>query len=392
MISDLILKKFIGEDPDFENSQIREKTGYTAGLVGVIINSCLFVAKLIMGLALSSIALMADAFNNLSDAVSSIVTIVGFKLANLPPDKDHPYGHGRIEYIAGLLVAFMVMLVGLQFIKSSLARILNPRPVVYQTLPFFLLILSIGLKLWLSSFNKKLGRKIDSSALKASSTDALGDAITTSIVLISILGSKFTSLAIDGYLGLIVSIFIIYAGFSLVKETISPLIGEAAPEELLNDIKNSVLSYDYITGVHDLVVHNYGPGRTMASIHAEFPSSIDVMEIHQVIDQAERDIGRRLNITLVIHMDPLSMDSRELIEARAEVDRLLEDLAIVKSIHDFRIVGTGSRKNLIFDLVLDGNLLNKELTESMVKEELIGRIRKENPGYSCIITIDKEYM
>ena len=392
MISDLILKKFIGEDPDFENSQIREKTGYTAGLVGVIINSCLFVAKLIMGLALSSIALMADAFNNLSDAVSSIVTIVGFKLANLPPDKDHPYGHGRIEYIAGLLVAFMVMLVGLQFIKSSLARILNPRPVVYQTLPFFLLILSIGLKLWLSSFNKKLGRKIDSSALKASSTDALGDAITTSIVLISILGSKFTSLAIDGYLGLIVSIFIIYAGFSLVKETISPLIGEAAPEELLNDIKNSVLSYDYITGVHDLVVHNYGPGRTMASIHAEFPSSIDVMEIHQVIDQAERDIGRRLNITLVIHMDPLSMDSRELIEARAEVDSLIEDLAIVKSIHDFRIVGTGSRKNLIFDLVLDGNLLNKEITESMVKEKLIGRIRKENPGYSCIITIDKEYM
>ena len=376
MISDLILKKFIGEDPDFENSQIREKTGYTAGLVGVIINSCLFVAKLIMGLALSSIALMADAFNNLSDAVSSIVTIVGFKLANLPPDKDHPYGHGRIEYIAGLLVAFMVMLVGLQFIKSSLARILNPRPVVYQTLPFFLLILSIGLKLWLSSFNKKLGRKIDSSALKASSTDALGDAITTSIVLISILGSKFTSLAIDGYLGLIVSIFIIYAGFSLVKETISPLIGEAAPEELLNDIKNSVLSYDYITGVHDLVVHNYGPGRTMASIHAEFPSSIDVMEIHQVIDQAERDIGRRLNITLVIHMDPLSMDSRELIEARAEVDSLIEDLAIVKSIHDFRIVGTGSRKNLIFDLVLDGNLLNKEITESMVKEKLIGRIRK----------------
>lgn len=391
MLIDYLLKLATKGNTDFLDNKVRGRVGYLAGIVGIVVNLFLFIIKLAIGIVVSSIAVMADAFNNLSDAASSIITIVGFKLSNLPPDKEHPYGHGRIEYLSALLVAFMVMIVGFQFIKTSIDRIINPKPVVFEWIPFILLLVSISFKVWLSFFNKKLGDKISSSALKATATDALGDVFTTSVVVISLFASRFTYIPIDGYIGVLVAIAILYAGFSLVKETISPLIGEAPDEKLKKSIKDGVLSYEYITGVHDLIVHNYGPGRSMASIHAEFPADINVMAIHEVIDRAERELSEKFELHLVIHMDPVSVETEEIIETRNEVNEIIKDNPSIKSIHDFRIVGKGEKKNLIFDIVVDGSKLDKNTTEEDLKHDISDAIKENNPQYNCIITIDKEY-
>ncbi|MFU0799521.1 MAG: cation diffusion facilitator family transporter [Xylanivirga thermophila] len=391
MLVDYILKLSTKNNSDFSDRETRGKVGYMAGLVGIIINLILFIVKLAVGIIVSSIAVLADAFNNLSDAASSIITIVGFKLSNRPPDKEHPYGHGRIEYLSALIVAFMVMLVGFQFIKTSFERIKNPKPVAFEWLPFVLLLVSIFLKIWLSLFNKKLGNIISSSALKATAIDALGDVFTTSVVAISLFVSTFTDFPIDGYIGGFVAIFIIYAGFNLVKETISPLIGEAPDEELIKSIKEGVLSYEYITGVHDLIVHNYGPGRTMASIHAEFPANIDVVEIHEIIDKAERELSENLGLHLVIHMDPVSIETKEIIETKNEIEKIIKDNELINSIHDFRIVGKGDKKNLIFDIVVDAYKLNTPAMEEQLKTDICQAVKKVNPHYNCIITIDKEF-
>ena len=391
MLTDFLLKLTTNKNTNFSDNKIRGKVGYLAGIVGIVVNSILFIIKLIIGISISSIAVLADAFNNLSDAASSVITIIGFKLSNLPPDKEHPYGHGRIEYLSALIVAFMVMLVGFQFIKTSINRIIHPKVVVFELIPFVILLISIFFKIWLSIFNKKLGDKISSSTLKATSADALGDVFTTSVVVVSLLASLFTNVPIDGYIGDLIALAILYAGFNLVKETISPLIGEAPSEELINSIKNGVLSYEYITGVHDLIVHNYGPGRTMASIHAEFPANINVMDIHEVIDKAERELSEKLELHLVIHMDPISIDTKEIIKTRNEVEEIIKDNPIIKSIHDFRIVGEGNKKNLIFDIVIDASKLSKDITEKSIKFDVLNAIKKNSPQYNCIITIDKEY-
>jgi cation diffusion facilitator family transporter len=391
MLIDHLLKLATKGNTDFSDNKVRGKVGYLAGIVGIVVNMFLFILKLTIGIVVSSIAVMADAFNNLSDAASSIITIVGFKLSNLPPDKEHPYGHGRIEYLSALIVAFMVMIVGFQFIKTSIDRIINPKPVVFEWAPFVLLLVSISFKIWLSFFNKKLGDKISSSALKATATDALGDVFTTSVVVISLFASRLTSIPIDGYIGALVAVAIIYAGFSLVKETISPLIGEAPDEGLKKSIKDGVLSYEHITGVHDLIIHNYGPGRSMASIHAEFPADINVMDIHEVIDRAERELSEKFELHLVIHMDPVSVETEEIIEAKNEVNKIIKDKPSIKSIHDFRIVGKGEKKNLIFDIVVDSSKLDKNTTEEDLKHDICDTIKKDNPQYNCIITIDNDY-
>ena len=391
MITNFLLKFAAKGNTDFSDNKVRSRVGYLAGIVGIIVNLILFVIKLTIGIIVSSIAVLADAFNNLSDAASSIITIIGFKLSNLPPDKEHPYGHGRIEYLSALIVAFIVMLVGFQFIKTSINRIMDPQTVVFEWIPFVVLLVSILFKIWLSIFNKKLGDKISSSTLKATSTDALGDVFTTSVVAVSLLASLFTDVPIDGYIGVLIALAILYAGFNLIKETISPLIGEAPDEELINSIKNGVLSYEYITGVHDLIVHNYGPGRTMASIHAEFPANINVITIHEVIDKAERELSEKLELHLVIHMDPISIDTKEIIKTKNEVEEIIKDNPIIKSMHDFRIVGEGDKKNLIFDIVVDGSKLNKDITEENIKLDICNAIKKNSPQYNCIITIDREY-
>ena len=305
MVAEFLIKKFIINYQNIEEEKTRNAYVYLASIVGILCNLILSIIKISVGFISGSVSITADGFNNLSDMASSIITMVGIKLANRPADKEHPFGHGRMEYLSALVVAFMVMLVGVQFVKTSFERILNPVAVSFEIIPFILLLISLLIKLWLSRFNKFMGLKINSTALKAASVDALGDVFTSSCVLISFLAAKFTTLPIDGYVGLIVSAAILYAGYSLIKDTISPLLGEAPDEELVKKIKQGVLSYDNIIGVHDLIIHNYGVGKCMASIHAEIPSNIDLVTIHEIIDSAEREISQKLNIYLVIHMDPM---------------------------------------------------------------------------------------
>lgn len=391
MLSKLLIKTFIRNNENIENESVRNKYGYVAGVVGILANFLLFVVKLSVGLLSSSIAVMADAFNNLSDMASSVITIVGFKLSSMPPDKEHPFGHGRLEYISALIVAFMVMLVGFQFTKSSIQRILNPVPIKFEMIPFILLLISIGVKVWLSRFNKFVGNTIDSSALKAASLDALGDVFTSSCVVLSFLAAKFTTLPVDGYIGVVVSLAILYAGYSLIKETISPLLGEAPDPELVNSINEMVLAYPNVTGVHDLIIHNYGVGKTMASIHAEIPSDINIMTIHDIIDTAEREISEKLKIYLVIHMDPICVETDEVAATKLEVEKLIKYNPLIKSMHDFRVVGTGEKKNLIFDVVVNPEEVKKIMTEEQLRENLIESIKDTHPDYNCIITVDRDF-
>ena len=358
MLSQFLVNKFIKDHDNIHDIKVRNSYGFLGGIIGILVNLVLFTIKLSVGLITSSISITADAFNNLSDAASSIITILGFKLSSMPADKEHPFGHGRIEYISALIVAFMVMLVGVQFIKSSFQKIINPDIVVFELIPFILLLVSILLKVWLSRFNKHIGNTINSSALKAASVDALGDVFTSSCVAISFLAAKFTSIPIDGYMGMGVALFIVYSGFNLVKETLNPLLGEAPDPELVNAINEKVMSYDNILGTHDLIIHNYGPGRCMCSIHAEIPSDISLVKIHEIIDKAERDISNELNIYLVIHIDPICIIEGEVKEIYDYIKDYLNNFEYVDSIHDFRVIGEGEYKNIIFDVVIDLSLIH----------------------------------
>ena len=388
MFSNFLVKRFVKNYDNVSDVKVRSAYANLAGIVGIVTNLMLFIIKLSVGLLSNSVSILADAFNNLSDAASSIITIIGFKMANKPADAEHPFGHGRIEYITAMIVCFMVMLVGLQFVKTSFQKIINPTPVTFELWPFILLLISIGFKFWLSKFNKSIGNKINSSTLKATATDAMGDVFTSTTVVISFLISKFTTLPIDGYIGIIVALAIVYSGFSLIKETLSPLLGEPPDPVLVSDITDMVMSYDNITGIHDLIVHNYGPGRIMASIHAEIPSNIDIMEIHHIIDTAEREISKKLNIYLVIHMDPICVDTDEIIEARNMVQDVLSKYEEVKSFHDFRVVGDHDKKNLIFDIEVCPKCLANESSSSQLLSNIEKDIKKKSPEYNCVITVD----
>ena len=390
MLTNFLVKNFVKDSENIADNNVRNAYGSLAGIVGIIINFLLFLIKLSVGLLSGSVAIMADAFNNLSDAASSIMTIVGFKMASKPADAEHPFGHGRIEYLTAMVVSFMVMLVGFQFVKSSFNKIINPETVVFEMVPFLLLFISIFFKVWLSSFNRKIGNKINSSVLKATATDAMGDVFTSSTVVISFLLSNFISFPIDGYIGIIVSLAIVYSGFTLIKETLSPLLGEPPDPILVNNINDMVMSYDNITGVHDLIIHNYGPGRIMASIHAEIPANIGIMEIHDIIDTAEREISEKLNIYLVIHMDPICVDTDEIIETRAILNNIINKYSYIKSYHDFRIIGEHEAKNLIFDIVIDPSCLTKGCTTKSICAQLENDIHAISPNYNCIITVDLE--
>lgn len=392
MISNFLIKKFIANYSDTKNKKVREKYGYLGGIIGIVVNLLLFGVKFTVGLIVNSIAVTADAFNNLSDVGSSVVTIFGFKLSSKPADREHPFGHGRIEYISGLIVAFLVLMVGFEFVKSSFDRIKNPTPVEFSFVPFILLVISILFKVWLSRFYKNIGGKINSSALQASGVDALSDVVSSSTVAFSLLISRFTSFPIDGYIGMAVSAFILYAGYNLIKDTLNPLLGTAPDKELVESIQQLMLNYEHIDGTHDLLVHNYGPGRIIASIHAEVPLNISVVKIHEVIDRAEKEISAELDIYLVIHMDPITTDDREILEAKEELAEALKAFPLVKSFHDFRVVGEGENKNLIFDVVIDANHKLTAEEELKIQKDINVELKKTHPNHNAIVTVDKDYL
>lgn len=391
MFLKFIINRIVPDGSDLKSEQTRVKVGFVSGVVGIIINILLFTIKLFVGVISNSIAIIADSFNNLSDASSCIITIVGFKLSSMPADKEHPYGHGRIEYISALIVSFMVMVVGIEFVKTSFTKILHPEKITFELIPFILLIFSILFKVFLALFNGKLGKKINSSALKAAAFDSIGDVITTSVVAISFLFSKFSDFPIDGYIGILVSLLILFSSFKLIKETINPLIGEAPDKHLVESIKKGVMSFDHIIGVHDLLIHSYGPGKCMASIHAEVPADIDLVTIHEVIDDAEKTLSNSLNIILVIHIDPISLDDSEINTARDEVSKIIKYNPLIESMHDFRVVGKGENKNLIFDLVIYEDKVKKISSEEEIIDNITKSIKEIHPTYNCVITIDKDY-
>lgn len=393
MLRELLIKVFVKNIEDVNNKKVRSDLGYLGGFVGIVVNLVLFSIKITVGLIVDSIAVIADAFNNLSDAASSIVTILGFKLSRIPADKEHPFGHGRMEYISALIVAFMVMLVGVQFVKSSFERILKPEPVSFELIPFLLLLISILLKVWLSMFNRDLGNQINSSALKAASVDALGDVFTSSCVVLSLLAAKYTAFPIDGYAGIIVALVILYSGFSLVKQTISPLLGEAPSKELVESINSSLLAYEHVIGVHDLIIHNYGVGKFMATIHAEIPADMNLLKIHNVIDRAEREISKKLGIMLFIHMDPISTDNEEERKVKNSLQEIISTMPCIKSFHDLRIVEgiNEDKKNLIFDVVIDSTAINDSITEEKIKDKVILSLTRIYPEFNIILTIDYQF-
>lgn len=391
MITNYLLSMALKGRTDYKDKKVRGRVGYVAGIVGLIINLLLSTIKIIIGLSISSIAVAADAFNNLSDAISSIITIVGFNISNRPPDKEHPYGHGRVEYLIALMIASIVMIVGSQFVKSSFSRIINPEPLQFQWVSFILLLISIVFKFWLYIFNKNLGKKISSSALKATAIDALVDVVITLIIVLSLLLSFRTDFPIDGYIGLLVSIVILYSGFSLIKETISPLIGEAPSSELIDAINEGILSYEYILGAHDLMVHNYGPGRKIATIDVEVPWDLDLVTIHNIIDKAERELSEKHNLHLVIHIDPAGHESKEVKEVKEGLKHTIKQNRIIESIHDFNIVEEEGQKCVIFHIVIDGNKIDKGFSKNELKDEMREAIKEINPKLSCNIVVDIEY-
>ena len=390
LISEAIIKKFIKDSENVENEEVRNKYGTVAGIVGIVSNLLLFILKFSIGFLSGSIAITADAFNNFTDMASSAITMIGFKLASMPADEEHPFGHGRLEYLSALVVAFMVMFVGIKFVQTSFERIMNPVAVQFSLIPFILLLCSMAVKFWLGRFNKIVGEKIDSSALKAVAVDAMGDVFTSGCVVLSYLIAKFTAFPLDGYVGIVVSLIILYAGFSLIKETVSPLLGEAPDAEMVDAIVNGLLEYNIISGVHDLIIHNYGVGRCIASVHAEVPCNIDIMEIHEVIDEAEKELSKKLNIHLVIHMDPIAVEDEDYIQTRTELARIIARNEKIESMHDLRIVGKGDKKNLVFDVVVDGDLSHSE--EEELKNWVNDEIQKIHPNYNCVILVDKNYV
>ena len=336
---------------DLQAPETRQRCGTLSGGIGIGLNLLLFLGKLLAGIATASIAVMADAFNNLSDAASSVVTLVGFRLSGQEADGEHPFGHGRMEYLAGLVVAMLILLVGVELVQSSVQKILRPEPVVFSTLPAVILAVSVAVKLWMFWFNRGLSRLIGSAALAATAADSLSDAAGTGILLLGLLAGRFFALPLDGWLGLAVALFILRTGWEAARDTVDPLLGRPMDRELAADIDRIVLGHDNILGIHDLVYHDYGPGRAMMSLHAEVPADGDFLELHDVIDHIERELKARHHVETCIHMDPVVRDGRT--EAlREQVADIVRGVDPVLTIHDFRITAGPIHTNLLFDVVV----------------------------------------
>lgn len=384
-----LIKRFIKDSDNIKDPAVRRMYGSLCSSVGIWLNICLFIGKYLAGVLSGSIAIMADAFNNLSDAGSSLITLIGFKFAGMKPDAEHPFGHGRIEYISGLAVSAAIILMGVELAKSSVSKILSPSPVEMNLTAIVILVVSVCVKLYMCGYNRFIGRKIDSAAMKATATDSLSDAVATSVVLLAMLVLKFTGVNVDGWCGAMVALFILYAGYSAAKDTLSPLLGQPPEEELINQIRDIALSHSEIVGIHDLVVHDYGPGRLMISFHGEVPGDGNIFELHDVIDQAEKELKEKLGCDAVIHMDPIATNDDEVKSVKQCVAELVKEINGDLSIHDFRMVKGPTHTNLIFDVVVPFQL---KLSDREVTDEITRRVREKWENYYAVIEIDHSYV
>lgn len=387
-MTDLLVKLFIKNPENVSDIRIREKYGALSSIVGIICNILLFALKYVMGTLSNSIAVVSDAFNNLSDSASCIVTLLGYKMAAKPADKDHPFGHGRMEYLTSLVIAAVILVMGLELFKDSFTKILHPEEVKFSAVVLISLFLSVGAKLWMSRFNTILGNKINSSVMLATAKDSRNDVIATSATMIAIICSTVTDYPIDGIMGVLVSIFILKAGFEIIKDTVDELLGKPADPEITERIRELVCCDDRIIGLHDLIIHDYGPGNMIGSCHAEVKSSEDFAAAHDLIDRIEHEIHKQLKISMTIHMDPIEVDNEQINYCRSLVISAVTAIDERLKIHDFRTVTGDTHINLIFDLVVpfemdaDDDVLKKQIDEALAKED-----RK----YYTVITFDREY-
>ena len=386
-MTQLLLRLFTPMPHDPQNSRFRSACGKLAGIVGILCNVILFLLKLTAGLLSGSVSVMADAINNLSDASSSLVTLLGFKLAEKPADEDHPYGHARIEYLSGLIVAAMILFIGVELVKSSIGKILHPEATAFTWLTVAILCASILVKLWLAAFCRKLGKTIQSAALEATAADSRNDVISTLAVLIAGILSMIWGWKIDGYVGLAVAAFILYSGIGIAKDTIDPLLGAAPDPELIRMVGDKILSHPKILGIHDLIVHDYGPGRRFASVHVEMDSQEDPLSSHDIIDDLERDFLLNHNIQMVIHYDPVVTNNQELSHMRQLVETEIHSIDPRLSIHDFRMVCGPGHTNLIFDLAVPFDLIPKQ---QELKKLIDQRVQFEGKQYYTVITFDQQ--
>ncbi len=384
-MTELLPRLFIKNHQNHDDPAVRSAYGKLAGIVGIVCNILLFAAKLIAGLVSGSVSITADAVNNLSDASGSVVTLLGFKLAEKPADKGHPYGHARMEYLSGLTVAVLILLIGLELAKTSFHKILHPSPVEFSAALVVVLDISILVKIWLAHFNRRLGSQIGSETLTATAADSRNDVLATAAVLLACVVSKLTNWAIDGHAGFLVALFILWSGVGIIKDTVDPLLGEAPNPELVRMVGREISGYDKVLGLHDLMVHDYGPGRRFASVHVEMDSREDPLVCHEIIDGIERDFLEKHNIHLVVHYDPLVMDDEELNHMRALVEEAIQGIDQRFSLHDFRMVRGPSHTNLIFDLAIP---YESDGERDEILRKIDECIQFEDSKYHAVVTFD----
>lgn len=384
----LLVRLFIKDSENYSDKKVRTAYGVLSSITGIVLNLILAGAKYAAGVISGSISITADAINNLSDAGSSIVSFFGVKISAKPPDKDHPYGHGRVEYISAFIVSFFVLFMGVELLKDSVGKIINPEPVKFSFLSLAILVISILCKLWLGVFNKNLGKKINSAPMMAVMKDSFSDCLATGVAAVSIIVSAFSDINIDGYLGVVVAVFIFIAGFDILKETLGDILGRPPEAEFVEEITEKIMSYPHVCGVHDMIIHDYGPSCRFASVHAEVPSDEDIMELHDIIDGIERDIYNEYGMLTSIHMDPVVINDERINELKKitqdSVSRIDERL----SIHDFRVVEGPSHTNLIFDVLLPSDMKcsNREICQKIEDE-----LSKIDERFFCVITVDHAF-
>ncbi len=387
---ELLSRLFIKNRNHVTDPKVRQSYGMLCGTLGIILNILMFSGKYIAGVLTASIAITADAFNNLSDAGSSIITLFGFKLAGQAPDPDHPYGHGRMEYISGFIVSAIILLLGFEMGRSSIEKIIMPEPTDFNIVSTLILITAILIKGYMGLYNRRIAQKIDSAAMKATAADCIGDMVSTTAVLLATLAGHFFHWQIDGWCGLLVSLFLLYSGYNAAKDTLNPLLGQPATSEFVHQIEDIVLADPTIAGIHDLIVHDYGPGRKMISLHAEVPMHCDILAAHDIIDNLEKELQSALGCTAVIHMDPIATDDAETLRLHNIVADLAKELDASATIHDFRMVRGNTHTNLIFDVVLPFRFKYSDKEAKSLLQEKVRTTIGEN--YYIVVNVDKPYV
>ena len=384
---EFLIRRFVPDWQQVQRTDVRERYGTLAAAVGILSNIFLCIIKGLIGLFSGSIAVTADAVNNLSDAGSSVITLLAFKIAGKPADEEHPYGHARMDYISGMAVSFIIILLGLELMGSSFEKILHPEEVGVSALTYLVLIVSIAVKLWQGMFNRNLGKRISSEALQATAADSLNDVFSTGAVLLSTLVYQFTAIPIDGWVGMLVAIFITVSGVKLIMETGSPLLGQAPDPQMVRELEEKITAYDGVIGIHDLQVHNYGPGRVFATVHAEVPANRDILVSHDIIDNIERDFQRDMGIQLVIHLDPVVTGDERTNKLREQVGSLLHVVYPQAAMHDFRVVWGVTHSNIVFDVAVPFSL---QESDQQLKARIDQAVRSLDPSYRTVLTIDRE--